>query len=100
MATQLLANVEEIWTRKRKGILLDFEGAHQICSFMWAGDFWIMSHSKRNLEQMIRGLIEEAAGWDLTPKPASLRWTSSCEPEEKGDLSTDTKSGCHRFSFD
>ena len=49
--------------KKRMGILTDFEGekAHQICSFMWADNFWIMSHSKKNLEQMLRDLIEEAS---------------------------------------
>ena len=41
-------------------------------SFMWADNFWIMSHSKENLEQILRDLIEEASRWDLKPKPASL----------------------------
>ena len=47
MAMQLQAIVEEEWERKRMGILLDFggEGTHQICSFMWADNFRIMSHS-------------------------------------------------------
>ena len=71
------------------GILLDFEGekAHQMCSFMWADTFWIMSHSKRDSEQMQRDLIEEAAKWDMAP-------------EEEFDLSINTKSACHRFSFE
>ena len=49
MATQQLANVEEEWVRKRMGVPWDFEGhkAYQICSFMWADNFSIMSHSKR-----------------------------------------------------
>ena len=49
MATQLLANVEEEWMRKRMGTLSDFEdeGAHQICSFIWADNFSITSHSKK-----------------------------------------------------
>ena len=36
MATQLLANVEELWTRTRMGIIFDLEGqwAHQTCIFM------------------------------------------------------------------
>ena len=65
---------EEEWMKKGSGILLDLEGeaAHQICSFTWADDFWIMSHSKENLEQMLRDLLEEASRWDLEPKPASL----------------------------
>ena len=63
MATQILADVEEEWMRKRSGILLDLEGerAHQICSFMWADNCWIVSHSKENLQQMLRDLIEEAS---------------------------------------
>ena len=38
MTTQILANVEEEWVMKRKGVLLDVEGegVHQICSLMWA----------------------------------------------------------------
>ena len=64
--------------RKESGILLDLEGeaAHRTCSFMWADDFWIMSHSKENVEQMLRDLVVEASGWDLEPKPASL-WSTS-----------------------
>ena len=48
-ATQILANVEEEWMKKRMGVPINFEGerAHQICSFMWADIFWIMSQSKR-----------------------------------------------------
>ena len=38
---------------------------HQICSFMWADIFWIMSHSKEIVEQMFRDLIVEASRWDL-----------------------------------
>ena len=86
-ATQLLANVEEEWVRKRIGILLDLEGekAHQIRSFTWTDNFWIMSHSKGNLEQMLQNLIEEAEKWDLVPKHASLWWASTYEPEERCD---------------
>ena len=44
------------------GILSDFEGekAYQMCSFMCADNFWIMSHSEMNLVQMLQDLIEEA----------------------------------------
>ena len=28
---------------------------------MWADNFWIMSRSKQNLEQMLRDLIDEAS---------------------------------------
>ena len=101
MATQLQANVEETWTRKRIGIRLDLERqrAHQMRSFMWADNFWIMSHSESHLEQMLQDLIEEAEKWDLHPKLASLWWTSTNEPEEKPDLSIDAKSGRHGFPF-
>ena len=51
--------------KQRKGVLMDIEtgggGEHQICSFMWADNFCIMSHSKKHLEQM----------------PASLWWTNT-----------------------
>ena len=59
---QRLANVEEVWVRKRISVLLDLEGqrTHQICSFMEADNFWIMSHSKSQLEQMQGDLIQEA----------------------------------------
>ena len=78
------------------GVLLDFEGekAHLICSFMR-----VLSHFKRNLEQMLRDLMEEAEKWDLLAKSAGLRWTSTYEPEERCDLSIDTKTGRHRFPF-
>ena len=81
MAAQLLASVEGKWTEKNMGLLLDFKGdkAHLICSFMWADNFGIMSHSKRNLEQMLRDLIEEAEKWEVAPKTASLWWTSTYE---------------------
>ena len=45
MAMQILANVEEGWGRRRNGVVLDLEGqkTHQMCSFLWADNFWIMS---------------------------------------------------------
>ena len=54
--------MEEEWIKKRRVFTLDMEGerAHQICSFLWADNFWIMSHSKEHLEQMLRDHIEEA----------------------------------------
>ena len=60
--------------RKNGGTRMDFEGekAHQICSFMWVDNFWIMSHSEKNLEQMLRNMIEKVSRWDLVPKTASL----------------------------
>ena len=78
MATQIWANVQEGWTKKRMGILMNSEDerAHQMCSFMWAYNFWIISRSEKNLEQMLRDLIEETGRWDVVPKPTSLWWAS------------------------
>ena len=53
---------------------------------MWADNFWIMSHSKEHLEQMLKDLMEEAAKVDLERKPASLWWTSTHASEEKEDM--------------
>ena len=55
MAAQLPATVEGKWKQKNLGLLLDIKGekAHQICSFMWDDNFWIMSHSKGNLSRML-----------------------------------------------
>ena len=88
--------------KKRSGILVDLEGegVHQICSFMWADNFRIMSHSKDILEQMIRDLIAEANRWDLVPKLASLWWTSTYDSEEKIDMNLGTSSGCYTFPFE
>ena len=88
--------------KKRRGILLDLEGerVHQICGFLWADNFWIMSHSKENLEQMLRDLIEEASRWYLVPKPASLWWTSTYDSEEKSDMILGISTGCYKFPFE
>ena len=71
MATQLLATVEK---KRKMGLLLDFKGdeAHQICSFMWTHNFWIVYHSRKKLEAMLRDLFVEATRWDLAPKLAGL----------------------------
>ena len=86
----------------KKGTLLDMEGegTHQICSFMWADNFWIMSRSGENLEQMLRDLIEEARRWNLEPKPASLWWTSTCASEEKSHMILGTSKGCYKIFFE
>ena len=88
-------NVEDEWTRKRTGILLVFESEreHKICSFVWADNFWIMSHSKENLELMLRNLIKEASRRDLLPKLASLWWASTYDSEEKLDMTLGTTAG-------
>ena len=80
---------------------IDEGGAeHQICSFMWAGNFWIMSHSKKHLEQMLKDLIEEAAKVDLETRPASLWLTSTYVSEEKEDMTLGTSKGCYKFPFE
>ena len=82
-------------TKKRCSYDIDTEGGgeHQICSFMWADNFWIMSHSKKHLEQMLKDLIEEAAEVDLEPKPASLWWTSTYASEDMEDMILGTLKG-------
>ena len=84
---------------EKKGSLLDLEGerVHQICSFMWTDNFWIMSHTQDNLETNLQDLIEEASRWNLEPKPASLRWTSASESEEKSDIIWDASRRCCVF---
>ena len=44
----------------------DLEGhrTHQVGRFMWADNFWIMSHFGSHLEQMLGELIQEAEMWD------------------------------------
>ena len=54
-----------------------------------------------NLKQMLRDLIERRRlSRTLHPKLARLWWTSTYEPEERSDLSVDTKSGRNRFPFE
>ena len=103
MATQIWANVEEDWMKKRKRCSLgcrEEEGVHQICSFTWADNSWIMSHSQEKLEQMLKDLVEEAEKVDLEPKPASLWWTSTYASEEKEDMILGTSEGCYIFPFE
>ena len=58
-ARLILWSVEKEWKRMRMG------GNHQICSFQWADNHWMLSHSKMHLEQMMKELIEEPERWDL-----------------------------------
>ena len=87
---------------KRKGVLLNVEeeGVHHTCSCMWADNFWIMSHSKEHLEQMLKDLIEGAGKVDVEPKPASLWWTSTYASEEKSDMILGNGKGCYKFPFE
>ena len=84
------------------GLLLNVKGerAQKICSFMWADNFWLMSHSKRNLEQVLWDLIEEAEKCDLAPKPASLWWTSTYEEEEISKVLIATNGLMYKFPFE
>ena len=58
------------------------------------------TQKKKNLEQVLRDLISEAGSWDLVPKPTSLWWTSTYDPEERFDMTIYTTSGCHKFPFE
>ena len=51
----------------------------------------------KNVEQMLRDLIEEAGRWDLVLKLTSLWWTGTYDPEERIDVSIYTTTGCHKF---
>ena len=53
---------------------------------MWADSYWVVSHSKAHLEQMLKDPIQEAERWDFEPKPATLWWTSTYTSEEKKDV--------------
>ena len=76
---------------------MEGERVHQLCSFMWADNFWIKPHSKEQLEQMLKDLIEEAGKVDLEPEPASLWWASTYASEEKDDMTLVTAKGCYEF---
>ena len=83
--------------------MLDLGGqnySNKYAVFVWADNYWVMSHWKAHLEQMMKGLIEEAETWDLEPKPASLWWTSSYTSEEKKSLAIETTTGHHRTPFE
>ena len=59
-----------------------------------------MFHSKRNLEQMLRDLIEEAETWNVAPKPASLWWTSTYEEEERSEVLVATTGLMYKFPYE
>ena len=90
IAAQLLASAQEKWKQKNM--------AHQICGFVWADNFWSMSHSKRNAEQMLCDLIEEAETWNVAPKPGSLWWTSTYEEEERSEVLVATTGLMYKFT--
>ena len=90
IAAQLLASAQEKWKQKNM--------AHQICGFVWADNFWSMSHTKRNVEQMLCDLIEEAEKWDLAPKPGSLWWTSTYLLEDRSEVFVATNGLMYKFT--
>ena len=71
MATQILAHEEEEWMKQRTEVHMDINegegGEHQICGFMWADNFWIMSHSKKQLEQMLKDVMKKRLEWIWSP---------------------------------
>ena len=54
--------------KKRCSLGRQGKRVHQMYSFMWADNFWIMSHSKEFLEQILKDPIEEASKLDLERK--------------------------------
>ena len=60
MALQILFIVEEEWKRHEMRLHIDtcHGGCRHVCSFMWADNSWILSHSKTRLEQIMKALIE------------------------------------------
>ena len=64
----------------------ELEDNNQVCSFMWADNYWIMSHKKENVERMMKELVEEVERWDMEPEPASLWRKSTYAQEEKQDM--------------
>ena len=68
--------------------------------FEWADIYWILSHSKTFLEQMMKGLVEEAEKWDLEPKPASLCWTGTHADERMDGIKITTTIGVHAMPFE
>ena len=67
----------------RKCVLLDIEEvAHQMCSFVWADNFWIVSQSKNTWSKCFNICLKKASKVDLEPKPVSLRWTRTYALED------------------
>ena len=73
------------------------EGEHQICSFMWADNFWIISHSARHLEQMLKDLIEEAAKVDLEPRPVCGVQAHALLKRRRRRSWAPQQTGCYKF---
>ena len=52
---------------------------------MWVDNYWILSHEKKNTEQVMKELEGEVQKWSIGPMLASLWRTSTCWKEEKKD---------------
>ena len=75
------------------GVIVNCDGghAHQICSFMWADNYGIMSHSKTHLEQIKKDLLEEAE-WTCNRHPQASEMTE--------DITIHTRTGRHVIRFE
>ena len=95
-------NKKERKIKKKMGVLMDTrEGqAHQICSFMWTDNYWIMSHSKTHLEQMTKDLMEEAERWDLEPETCRSVVDKHLCLRDMEDFTISTRTGQHRIAFE
>ena len=101
MTMQILWNIESEWRRKMWLYIYLCQGeSYQIRSFMWLYHYWILSHSKTSLEQMMKDLIEEMERWELEQKLTSLWWTSTFTDEKMDDTKIRTRTGLHKLSFE
>ena len=88
--------------RKRIGLLMETcqGGGFKNLQFCVADNYWILSHSKTHLEQMMKDLTGEADRWDVEPKPASLWWTNTYDDEKMDDKKIWTTTGLHKLPFE
>ena len=86
MATRLLANVEETWAKKRMGAFLELEGQGHNRHAVFCGPttFGLCPTPKVTSNRCCGICLEKAEKWDSAPKPTSLWWTSTYDPEERG----------------
>ena len=79
LAKYLLWNVEKEWKKQQMEIHIDRRQgrSYQVSSIPWADNHWVMPHSEKHLEQLMKELIEEAKRWNLEPMSASSWWSST-----------------------
>ena len=67
IAKQMLWNVERSWKARRMGIHIQYglEDSHQICSFMWADNYWVLVAQEGSADQMVKELMGEVGRWDM-----------------------------------